>query len=102
MAAALIVLLGLAGWEALVRLGVVDELILPAPTEVAESLWDDRSLLARDLATTTWEVVLGLAAAIAAGAALGVAMHLSPPRPARAAAARDRLAGRADPGRSPR
>jgi putative hydroxymethylpyrimidine transport system permease protein len=78
MAAALIVLVALAGWEALVRLGGIDELILPAPTQVAEALWTDRSLLADDLAVTTWEVLLGLAAAIAAGAALGVAMHVSP------------------------
>jgi putative hydroxymethylpyrimidine transport system permease protein len=77
--AALIVLAALGGWEALVRLGAVDELILPAPTQVVEALWTDRSLLAPDLATTTWEVVLGLAAAIAAGAALAVAMHVSPP-----------------------
>jgi putative hydroxymethylpyrimidine transport system permease protein len=78
MSAALIVLVGLAGWEAIVRLGLVDELILPAPTQVADSLWTDRSLLAPDLAVTTWEVLLGLAAAIAAGALLGIAMHVSP------------------------
>jgi putative hydroxymethylpyrimidine transport system permease protein len=76
--AALIVLAGLAAWEAIVRLGFVDELILPAPTQVLEALWTDRDLLAPDLAVTTWEVVLGLAAAIAAGGALAVAMHLSP------------------------
>jgi putative hydroxymethylpyrimidine transport system permease protein len=78
MAAALIVIVALAGWEALVRAGVVDELLLPAPTDIAQSLWTDRSLLADDLAATTGEVVLGLALAIAAGAALGLAMHLSP------------------------
>ncbi len=78
MTAALILLAGLAGWEAIVRLGWVDELLLPAPTQIAEALWTDRDLLAPDLATTTWEVVLGLAAAIAAGAALAVAMHVSP------------------------
>jgi putative hydroxymethylpyrimidine transport system permease protein len=78
VSAALIVLAGLAGWEALVRLGAVDELILPAPTQVLDSLWTDRSLLAPDLATTTWEVLLGLAAALAAGALLGIAMHVSP------------------------
>jgi putative hydroxymethylpyrimidine transport system permease protein len=83
MAAALIVLAGLAGWEAIVRLGAVDDLLLPAPTQVAEALWTDRGLLADDLAVTTGEVLLGLAAAIAAGAALGVAMHVS--RPARRA-----------------
>jgi putative hydroxymethylpyrimidine transport system permease protein len=78
MSAVLIVLIGLAGWEAIVRAGLVDELILPAPTQVLDSLWTDRSLLAPDLATTTWEVLLGLAAALAAGAALGIAMHVSP------------------------
>ena len=49
----------------------VDELILPAPTQVLEALWTDRALLAPDLAVTTWEVVLGLAAAIAADRAAG-------------------------------
>ena len=62
MSALIIVLIGLAGWEALVRLGGVDELILPAPTQVLDSLWTDRSILAPDLATTTWEVLFGLAA----------------------------------------
>jgi putative hydroxymethylpyrimidine transport system permease protein len=76
--AALIVLVGLGAWEAIVRLGLVDELILPAPTQVLDALWTDRALLAPDLAVTTWEVVLGLAVAIAAGAALAIAMHLWP------------------------
>jgi NitT/TauT family transport system permease protein/putative hydroxymethylpyrimidine transport system permease protein len=78
MLAAAIVLALLAGWEALVRLGGVDPLILPAPTAVLEALWEDRALLAPDLAVTAYEVLLGLAAAIAAGAVLGVAMHVSP------------------------
>ncbi|HET9740846.1 MAG TPA: ABC transporter permease, partial [Solirubrobacteraceae bacterium] len=78
MSAALIVLAALGAWEAIVRAGLVDELILPAPTQVVEALWTDRGLLAPDLAVTTWEVVLGLAAAIGAGAALGIAMHVSP------------------------
>jgi putative hydroxymethylpyrimidine transport system permease protein len=76
--AALIVLAALGAWEAIVRAGLVDELILPAPTQVAEALWTDRDLLAPDLAVTTGEVVLGLAAAIATGAALGIAMHSFP------------------------
>jgi putative hydroxymethylpyrimidine transport system permease protein len=79
MTAALIVLAALGGWEALVRAGVVDALLLPAPTEVVQALWADRGLLGEDLAVTSWEVLLGLAAAIAAGAALGFAMHLFPP-----------------------
>jgi putative hydroxymethylpyrimidine transport system permease protein len=77
MTAALIVAVLVGAWEAIVRLGLVDELLLPAPTQVVEALWTDRDLLAPDLAVTTWEVLFGLAAAIAAGAALAVAMHLS-------------------------
>jgi putative hydroxymethylpyrimidine transport system permease protein len=79
MAAALVVLAALAAWEALVRGGVVDALLLPAPTDVVQALWTDRSLLAEDLAVTAGEVVLGLTAAVAVGVALGVSMHLSVP-----------------------
>jgi ABC-type nitrate/sulfonate/bicarbonate transport system permease component len=68
----------LAAWECVVRVGWVDALLLPAPSEVAQSLWEDRALLAPDLLTTTWEVVVGLAAALVLGAALAVAMHLVP------------------------
>ena len=68
----------LAIWEAIVRAGIVDALILPAPTDVLRSLWEDRSLLAPDLLVTTWEVVLGLAASLVLGVALAVAMHLVP------------------------
>jgi putative hydroxymethylpyrimidine transport system permease protein len=78
MAAAALVLAVLAGWEVAVRLGAVDELLLPAPTTVLEALWNDRGILAEDLAVTSWEVLLGLALAMAVGAALGLAMHLSP------------------------
>jgi putative hydroxymethylpyrimidine transport system permease protein len=77
MLAAVIVIAALAGWEALVQAGVVDSLLLPAPTEIASSLWNDRGLLAPDLAVTLQEVLVGLLAAVAVGAALGVAMHLS-------------------------
>lgn len=79
MAAAVLVLAVLGAWELAVRLDRVDELLLPAPTHIAESLWDDRSLLGEDLLVTGYEVVLGLAAAIALGVALGLAMHLSAP-----------------------
>ena len=34
----------LGAWEAVVRAGLVDPLILPAPTSVAQSLVDDRSI----------------------------------------------------------
>ena len=78
MIAALLLLAVLGAWEAIVRAGAVDELILPAPTQVLDALWSDRGLLAEDLWVTAYEVLLGLAAAIAVGAALAVAMHLFP------------------------
>jgi putative hydroxymethylpyrimidine transport system permease protein len=78
MLAALVMLLALGAWEAIVRAGLVDPLLLPAPTDVVQALWDDRSILGPDLATTTWEVLLGLLAAVAAGVAIALAMHLSP------------------------
>jgi NitT/TauT family transport system permease protein/putative hydroxymethylpyrimidine transport system permease protein len=76
--AALLLLAGLGAWEAIVRAGLVDDLILPAPTQVLDSLWTDRGLLASDLWVTGYEVLIGLATAIALGAVLAVAMHLSP------------------------
>jgi ABC-type nitrate/sulfonate/bicarbonate transport system permease component len=78
MLAALIVLVILGAWELIVQAGAVDDLILPAPSQVATSLWEDRGLLGSDLAVTGQEVLAGLAAAVAVGALLGVGMHVSP------------------------
>jgi ABC-type nitrate/sulfonate/bicarbonate transport system permease component len=77
MAAALIVVALLAGWEALVQAGAVDELLLPAPSDIAASLWNDGDVLAPDLAVTLQEVLVGLLAAVVVGAALGIGMHVS-------------------------
>jgi NitT/TauT family transport system permease protein/putative hydroxymethylpyrimidine transport system permease protein len=72
----LLVLVGL--WEAEARAGVYDELLLPAPTSILTALVDDADILLPDLWTTTVEAVLGLLAAVVVGAAIAVAMHLSP------------------------
>lgn len=77
-AAALLALL-LGGWEAVVRGGFVDPLILPAPTSVARALVEDRAILGPDLLTTATEAVLGLLAATVIGVAIAVAMHLWQP-----------------------
>ncbi|MGI8622126.1 MAG: ABC transporter permease [Solirubrobacteraceae bacterium] len=77
-AVALVVVL-LGGWEAAVRGGLVDPLILPAPTSVARALAEDRAVLLPDLGTTAVEAVLGLLAATVLGAAIAVAMHLWSP-----------------------
>ena len=79
MSAALLVLALLGIWEAICRLGDVEPLILPPPTEIAEALWVDRSLLANDLFVTGVEVLVGLVVAVLIGAAVAVAMHLSDP-----------------------
>jgi ABC-type nitrate/sulfonate/bicarbonate transport system permease component len=75
--AVVIVLVGV--WEIVVRAGLVDALILPAPDSVASSLVHDFHLLGPDLWTTTVEAIAGLAAAVVAGAAIAVAMHLWAP-----------------------
>jgi putative hydroxymethylpyrimidine transport system permease protein len=74
--AIVIALLGI--WELYVDLGGADPLILPAPHAVAQSLYDDRSLLWSNFLVTAQEVVLGIVLAAVAGLALAVVIHLSP------------------------
>lgn len=77
MIAPLLALLALVGvWELITAAGWVDPLLVPPPLDVVKSLWEDRSILAPDLWTTTKEVLVGLALALALGVALAVAMHL--------------------------
>ena len=77
MAAALVVLVSIAVWEAVVRIGDVEELLVPAPSAVGRSLVEDAHILAPDLLVTTLETLLGLGVSVVAGAAIAVAMHLS-------------------------
>ncbi|HYF27068.1 MAG TPA: ABC transporter permease [Baekduia sp.] len=70
-----LVVLLLAAWEAYAQSGAIDDFILPAPTEVATALWEDRGLLADDLVVTAQEVALGLLLATVVAVALAVAMH---------------------------
>jgi putative hydroxymethylpyrimidine transport system permease protein len=66
-----------ATWELSARLLEIENYLLPAPSEVAEALWQDRDLLAPDAWVTLQEVLLGFAVALLAGVAFAVAMHLS-------------------------
>jgi len=66
------------GWEAFARLGGVENYLLPAPSEVAQALVDDRHLLLTDTWVTGREVVLGFALALAVGIAIAIVLHLSP------------------------
>jgi putative hydroxymethylpyrimidine transport system permease protein len=71
----LVVLLGI--WEGYVDAGGANSLILPAPHAIAQSLYDDRSLLWSNFVVTAEEVLLGVLVAAAAGLALAVAIHFS-------------------------
>jgi putative hydroxymethylpyrimidine transport system permease protein len=75
--AALIALL-IGGWELLATLGHVENYLLPAPSEVATALWNDRDLLAPDAWVTAREVLLGFALALVIGVAIAIVLHLSP------------------------
>jgi putative hydroxymethylpyrimidine transport system permease protein len=74
----LLLALVVAGWEAAARLGWVEDYLLPAPSEVARALVEDRDVLFPDAWVTAKEVLLGFALALAAGVAVAVALHLSP------------------------
>jgi NitT/TauT family transport system permease protein/putative hydroxymethylpyrimidine transport system permease protein len=77
VAAALIVLALFGAWELYADLGPVDPLLLPAPHEVARSLWLDRSLLWNAFTVTAGEVLLGILIAGVVGFACAIALHLS-------------------------
>jgi putative hydroxymethylpyrimidine transport system permease protein len=80
---ALVVFALLGAWEAAARWDVladalnIEPFLVPAPTEIAEALWEDRDLLAEDGWITLQEVLLGFACAVAAGLGFAVLLHLS-------------------------
>ena len=61
-------------WEAVVRLGVVPNFLLPSPTQVIAALIGDAPLLATHAVTTIAESVLGLAIGVAVGFVAAVLM----------------------------
>ena len=73
----------LGGWELAARWDwisgalSIEDFLVPAPSDIAESLWRDRSLLADDAWVTVREVVLGFLVALAAGLAFAIVLHLS-------------------------
>ena len=72
----LVVVVALLGiWELYVDLGGADQLILPAPHAVAQSLYDDRALLWSNFLVTAQEILLGILVAAAAALLLATAMH---------------------------
>lgn len=82
VAAPLAILAALLGlWELAVRwelisgaLGI-EPFLVPAPSEVAESLWEDRALLADNAWVTAREILAGLALAVLLGVGFALALH---------------------------
>ena len=77
MIAVAIVAALVGGWEIYADAGAVDDFILPAPSQIASALWDDRSLLWSNLLVTGQEVGLGILVALVLGFVLAVALHFS-------------------------
>jgi putative hydroxymethylpyrimidine transport system permease protein len=66
-----------ARWDWISGALSIEDFLVPAPCDIAESLWRDRSLLADDAWVTFREVVLGFLIALVAGLAFAIALHLS-------------------------
>jgi putative hydroxymethylpyrimidine transport system permease protein len=70
-------------WQIAASTGVLadvlnlESVLVPSPAEVAEALWQSRSLLAENAWVTLQEVLLGLGCALLAGTLFAVAMRLS-------------------------
>jgi len=67
----------LGAWEAYADVGTTSSFVLPAPHEVASSLWNNAGFIAGNLVPTAEEVVLGIALALVLGFALAVLIHFS-------------------------
>jgi len=77
---ALLLLVALVGaWQLFVELSGYDPIVLPAPSDVGVSLWEDRALLWSNLGPTSQEIVLGLALAMVVALGVAVLVHMVPP-----------------------
>jgi putative hydroxymethylpyrimidine transport system permease protein len=78
-----VILILLGAWEIAARWDLISnalniqDFLVPAPSDIAQSLWRDRSLLADDSWVTLREVLLGFLCALAAGLAFAIILHLS-------------------------
>jgi putative hydroxymethylpyrimidine transport system permease protein len=80
----LIVLMLLGLWQLAATSDVIanalriEPFLVPAPSDIARSLWTDRSLLVDNGWVTLQEVLAGFAVSIVAGVGFALALHLSP------------------------
>jgi NitT/TauT family transport system permease protein/putative hydroxymethylpyrimidine transport system permease protein len=79
----LLLALMIGAWQIAATTGAIadalslEEFLVPAPSEIASSLWESRSLLAENAWVTLREVLAGLALAVIVGLGFALAMHLS-------------------------
>lgn len=79
----LLVAMLIGAWQVAATTGAIagalhlEDFLVPAPSDIASSLWENRSLLADNAWVTLKEVLLGFACALAAGLSFAVALHLS-------------------------
>lgn len=77
---ALIALL-LGAWQVAASTGAIanalnlQDFLVPSPGEIAESLWDNRGLLAENAWVTLKEILLGILCALVVGVGMAVLMH---------------------------
>ena len=77
--AVILALLGLwelaARWDLIADTLSIEPFLVPAPSDVAEALWNDADLLAENAWVTVQEILAGVVLAIALGFAFAVALH---------------------------
>jgi putative hydroxymethylpyrimidine transport system permease protein len=66
-----------ASWDWLADALNIKPFLIPSPTDIADSLWDDRSLLADNARVTLGEILGGLLIAIVLGFLFAIVLHLS-------------------------
>jgi len=77
----LLLALLIGAWQVATSTGTIADLfslepyLVPSPVEIAESLWENRSLLAENAWVTLREIVFGVLCAIAVGIGFAVAMQ---------------------------
>jgi NitT/TauT family transport system permease protein/putative hydroxymethylpyrimidine transport system permease protein len=73
----------IGGWQLAASSGALADLLglesflVPSPAEIADSLWENRSLLAENAWLTLREILFGLGCALLAGVGFAMLMHLS-------------------------
>jgi ABC-type nitrate/sulfonate/bicarbonate transport system permease component len=80
---ALVVVVLIGAWQVATSTGAIadalslEPFLIPSPSEIASTLWENRSLLAENAWVTMREILLGMGCALAAGLGFAVLLHLS-------------------------